>query len=64
MNIKIGAADIARAMGFYVERNWETKCYEVRTPPCEVLISGEDWEDEDDVAQQFFYKLAREVFLK
>ena len=64
MNIQVGAADIARAMGFDVRENWETGLYEVRCDGVETLFVGEKYEDEDDVAERFFKQLAREVFLK
>lgn len=64
MNIQVGAADIARAMGFDVTVNWKTGLWEVRSGVEQMLFVGGEYDEEDDVAERFFQQLAREVFLK
>lgn len=61
--MKIDASDIVRAMGFEIWYNHNTGGYDIKTPCGEVVYEGETWEENRD-AQEFFYKLAREVFLK
>jgi len=61
--MKLEASDIVRAMGFEMWYNHNTGSYDIKTPCGEIVHKGDMCEEERD-AQEFFFKLAREVFLK